>query len=168
MMELYLLRHAIAVDRGTHGFADDSKRPLTEEGARKMRKIAKGIRALDLSLDAILSSPFTRARQTAEIVADILEVKDKLDFTSALSTSGDHRALVEMINDRHESGSSVMLVGHEPSMSSFISLLVSGTDDLSITMKKGGLCKLDVAALRYGRCATLEWLLAPRQLINLR
>ena len=68
-MELYILRHAIAVERGSPGFEEDSTRPLTPAGEGKMRQIAKGMRALSVDPDLILSSPYVRARQTAEIVA---------------------------------------------------------------------------------------------------
>jgi len=167
-MDLYILRHAIAVERGTHGFKDDSQRPLTDKGVQKMQRVAEGMLTLKLSFDAILSSPFVRARQTAEIVADSLCAKKKLEFTPHLELGGDQRKLIGLINEKYGSDLSILLVGHEPYLSSFISVLIAGTDGLSITMKKGGLCKLVVATLSYGWCATLEWLLTPRQLTRIR
>ena len=166
-MDLYILRHAIAVQRGTPGYEDDSKRPLTGKGAKKMNRIAEGMLALDLSFDVILSSPFTRAKQTAEIVAEVFHAEKKLEFTEHLEVGGDAEKLVDLINDTYSSASSVMLVGHEPYLSGLISMLLSGSEDLSITLKKGGLCKLTVTALRYGQCATLDWLLAPAQMTRL-
>jgi phosphohistidine phosphatase SixA len=68
-MNLFLLRHAIAVEPGALSGASDAARPLSPEGKEKMRKIARGMKALDLSFDLILSSPYVRARETAEIVA---------------------------------------------------------------------------------------------------
>jgi phosphohistidine phosphatase SixA len=58
----------------------------------------------------------------------------------------------------------VLLVGHEPYLSAFIALLCAGGEPLSVTLKKGGLCRLEVERLRCGRCASLEWLLPPRLL----
>jgi len=165
-MELYLLRHAIAVLRGTAGYTDDSTRPLTREGARKMRRIAEGMRALGLEFDVILSSPFTRARETAKIVAKALSAEEDLFFEDSLAVDGDHHVLVDRLTKKYGSYERVLLVGHEPSMSEFISMLIAGGPGLSITLKKGGLCKLTVDSLHYGRCATLEWLLAPRHLIR--
>ena len=167
-MDLYVLRHAIAVERGALGFKDDSQRPLTDKGEKKMEQIAEGMLALELSFDAILSSPFVRAKQTTEIVADVFRAKKKLEFTPHLEVGGDPKKLIGLINEKRGSDSSIMLVGHEPYLSSLISILIAGNDNLSITLKKGGLCKLVVATLCYGRCATLEWLLTPRQLTRLR
>ena len=64
-MNLYILRHGIAVERGTPGYAKDADRPLTLEGERKLQLIAQAMKALDLAFDLILSSPYLRARQTA-------------------------------------------------------------------------------------------------------
>lgn len=166
-MELYVLRHAIAVERGSPGYKDDSLRPLTEKGAKKMRRIAKGMLSLDLSLDVILSSPFIRAKQTAEIVAEAFRAKNRLEYTSHLETGGDPKKLVEAINEQYDSDSTLMLVGHEPYLSRLVSILVAGTESPSVVLKKGGLCKLVVSSLHYGRCGTLEWLLTPAQMVRL-
>ncbi|MBM2840634.1 MAG: phosphohistidine phosphatase SixA [Bacteroidetes bacterium] len=167
-MDLYVLRHAIAVERGTPGYEDDSQRPLTGKGAKRMRLVAEGMLGLELSFDVILSSPFLRAKQTAEIVAEVFGVPKKLKSSKHLEVGGDPEALIDEINDKYGSRSSILLVGHEPYLSGLISMLISGNEDVPITMKKGGLCKLTVSALRYGQCATLEWLLAPRQMTQIQ
>jgi phosphohistidine phosphatase len=161
-MELYILRHAIAVERGTAGFEDDSLRPLTDKGAKKMVRIAQGMLALEFSLDAIYSSPYVRARQTAEIVADVFDARDRLVLTPHLAVGGKPGDLLKLVNGA--GGASVMLVGHEPYLSTLISMLIAGTENVPITLKKGGLCKLTASKPHYGRCATLEWLLTPRTL----
>ncbi len=166
-MELYLLRHAIAAPHGAAGYERDADRPLTAEGEKKMRRIAEGMQALDLSFDLILSSPFTRARQTAEITAKVFSAEKKLKFTDHLAVGGGTKVLIDELNGKYGSLDSILLVGHEPSLSQLISLLISGDAGLSITMKKGGLCKLTVELLRHGRCATLEWLLAPGQMTRI-
>jgi phosphohistidine phosphatase len=166
-MEIYCLRHAIAVTRGTGGYDNDADRPLTEKGAGKMRRIAEAMNGLGLSFDVILSSPVLRARSTAEIVADELGLRKKLVFSDSLGTGGGPEAVVAELNDSYRSCGSILLVGHEPDMSELISLLLSGGSEVAVTMKKGGLCKLSVDSLRAGRCATLEWLLTPRQLAGL-
>lgn len=166
-MDLYILRHAIAVEHGAPGYKDDSIRPLTEKGAKKMRRIAQALLALDLSFDAILSSPFTRAKQTAEIVAEVFHAREKLEYTPHLKVGGDPEKLIEAINKRFGSDSRLVLVGHEPYLTGLISTLVSGSDNFEIVLKKGGLCKLSVSGLHYGRCAILEWLLTPSQLVRM-
>ena len=165
-MNLFLLRHAIAVDPGSLSGASDADRPLSPEGKKKMRKIARGMKALDLSFDLILSSPYVRARETAEIVAH--EFGSALEFTPRLAVGGDPAALVAEVAVRGREMGDVLLVGHEPQLSRLISHLLSGHSGLSVTMKKGGLCKLDVPRLSYARSASLEWLLTPSQLAHLR
>jgi phosphohistidine phosphatase len=162
-MDLYLLRHAIAVERGTLGYEIDSKRPLTPEGEQKMERIAKGMLALDLSFDLILYSPYTRAKQTADIVAKLFKAQNKLKVSESLAPDGDPKKLIDELKS-YGSPEIILLVGHEPCMSDLASLLLTGRLGLSMVMKKGGLCKLTVDSLQYGRCATLEWLLTPRQL----
>ena len=72
--------------------------------------------------------------------------------------------LVELLNHLQPTPESVLLVGHEPYLSGLISLLVSGEGTLSVVMKKAGLCKLTTESLKHGRCASLEWLLTPKQM----
>ncbi|HLH32862.1 MAG TPA: phosphohistidine phosphatase SixA [Terriglobia bacterium] len=163
-MELYILRHGIAVDRETSGYKKDSDRPLTPEGEDKMHQIADAMRGMDLKFDLILSSPFTRAEQTANIVAG--ELDEEVTFSDYLKPGGSALELIGEIND--EKPQTVLLVGHEPDLSQLVSVLVSGNTDSGIELKKGGLCKLTTNKLVFGRCATLNWLLTPKQLRQLR
>jgi phosphohistidine phosphatase len=161
-MELYLLRHGLAGKFTGRG--DDSKRPLTPKGKRKLERIAKAMQAMELSLDYILSSPYTRARQTAEIVAEAFELTKALELTEALTPSGDMEALILRIHQLKPTPKAVLLAGHEPYLSELASWLVWGDSNASIQFKKGGLCKLSTDFLKTGRCATLEWLLTPGQM----
>jgi phosphohistidine phosphatase len=164
-MNLYFLRHGIAVKPGTPGFENDSERPLIPKGERRLRKTAAAMKELDLSFDLILSSPLTRARQTAEIVAGELKLLGCLKFTDALIPGGKSQALIQELNELKPAPENVLLVGHEPDLSRLISLLVSGGEDTAaVEMKKGGLCKLKAGELQSGRCAQLAWLLTPSQL----
>jgi phosphohistidine phosphatase len=167
-MDLYILRHAIAEDRDKSSGKPDSQRRLTPEGVEKMRRVAEGMKSLGLEFDLILSSPFLRAKETAEIVADVLALGRRLEMSADLSTSGNPKNLIESLNGPYADRKSVVLVGHEPYLSSFISLLLSGGTNIAINFKKGGLCKLTVEHLKYGRCAALEWLLTPKQLRAMR
>ena len=167
-MELYILRHAVAVARDSAGLRRDSDRPLTDKGRSKLRGVTRGMTALGLSFDLVLTSPYLRARQTAELVADDLGIEAQGERTSHLAPHGSPRALMDLIASRSSARSSVLVVGHEPYLSQLISVLVAGDDRTSITMKKAGLCKLAMQTARYGRCATLEWLLTPAQAERLR
>jgi phosphohistidine phosphatase len=157
-MRLYVLRHAIAEERGTGGYADED-RPLTKDGVRKMRAAARGMRAMDLEFDRILSSPYLRARQTADIVASVFSGKVEIweSLKAEVRPQSAVAALAKVAEDR------ILIVGHQPHLGSLVSLLIAGAD-VQINLKKGGLCLLTMEAIRPGPCATLEWLLAPSQL----
>jgi phosphohistidine phosphatase len=131
---------------------------------RKLRQISKAMEALELSFDLILSSPYVRARQTAEIVAAALGKRKMLELSDTLTPGGSTKKLVELLNRMEPSPGSVLLVGHEPYLSELISLLLSGKESFAVVMKKGGLCKLTTGSLNPGRCATLQWLLTPKQM----
>src|ERR1700690_1026947 len=90
-MNLYLLRHGIAAEPGVAGYEPDSERPLTPKGEGRLREAARAMKALDLSYDLILSSPFLRAKQTAEIIAKSLKLRKKLAFSDDLTPAGNPR-----------------------------------------------------------------------------
>jgi phosphohistidine phosphatase len=163
-MELYILRHAIAEETPNPPSGGDNRRRLTAEGADKMRRAAKGMKALDLTFDLIISSPHLRAKETAEIVAEILRAGKHLEFSALLEPEGNLKEFIAELKRKHGEKEQVLVVGHEPGLSRLISVLTSGQARTSIDLKKGALCKLTAAALEYDRCATLEWLLTSRQL----
>jgi phosphohistidine phosphatase len=167
-MDLYVLRHAIAVPREDESVSRDSARPLTERGRAKLRRVTRGMRALGLSFDLVLTSPYRRARETADIVAAAMGAKKTLEPTPHLAPDGDPRELIELLRSRGREAASVLVVGHEPYLSQLVSVLASGEERTDIAMKKAGLCKLAIRTLRYGRCASIEWLLPPAHLARIR
>src|SRR5436190_8396781 len=162
-MDIYILRHGIAVQRGTPGYKKDGDRPLTKEGEEKMRQIAEAMLGMGLKFDLILSSPYVRAQQTAKTVAKALG--KEVTFTKFLVPDADPLDLIAEIND--EKPHTVLLVGHEPDLSQLISMLACGTTAGTFELKKGGLCKLTAETIAFGQCATLNWLLTPKQLRGL-
>ena len=163
-MKLYLLRHGEAEDHGDSRYPDDAARPLTPKGIRRTKLLAHSLRQWEVEFDVILSSPLVRARETAEIVARGLRLGGSLEFTSYLAASGEPEKLIRQINSLRPEPQAVLLVGHEPDLSTLISVLCSGSSHAVVVMKKGGLCRLDVDQLACGRCARVEWLLPPRLL----
>jgi phosphohistidine phosphatase len=163
-MELYILRHGLAGEFGDPRYPDDSQRPLTAEGKRKMHLAALGLRAMDIGFDAAFSSPYLRARQTAEIVCNQMECQDILRITGNLEPGRNPLKLINEINEQVGENQRVMIAGHEPFLSQFISLLISGSNDPVLELKKGAVCKLEAGELKYGRCAVLTWLLTSKQL----
>jgi phosphohistidine phosphatase len=164
-MNLYIIRHAIAVDEGSPEYEEDSQRPLTDKGKKKMRQIAKGLRALGVDLDKVISSPYVRAKETAEILADVFKMKD-VTFSDNLIPMGDPDLLIAEMNEKY-SVNSIALVGHEPFLSALIGLLVSENAGIDMTLKKGGVCRLSADDLHHARKATLEWLLTPGILVEI-
>jgi phosphohistidine phosphatase len=119
---------------------------------------------MELDFDAVVSSPLLRARQTAQIVTEALALRRKLVLTDHLAPDGSPKSLVEQLNEPGARKKNVLLVGHEPYLSQLIAVFVAGSTTAAIDLKKGGLAKLEVEKLRYARCATLAWLLTPKQL----
>jgi len=165
-MNLYIIRHAIAVDEGSSEYEEDNQRPLTDKGKKKMRQIAKGLRALGVKFDMILSSPYVRATETAEILAEVFKMNKKVKISENLIPMGDPDLLIAELNEAY-TVDSIALVGHEPELSHLIGLLVSENASMDLTLKKGGVCSLSTDDLHHTRKATLEWLLTPGILVDL-
>ena len=163
-MKIYILRHGEAAEHGDPRFKEN-ERPLTPKGLQRTKQLAHALREMEISFGAILSSPLLRAKQTAEIVARGLDKKTEL--TDALTPSGSMEKLVGQINMIRPVPESVLLVGHEPYLSGFTSLLCVGGPDLPLKLKKGALVRLEVENLMCGKCAILEWVVQPR-LIGLK
>jgi phosphohistidine phosphatase len=164
VMKICILRHGIAVVRDDLNAENDSKRQLTPKGKRQLRQTAAAMKKMGLRFDLILSSPYLRAKQTAEIVVESLRLKRQLEFSNALVPDGSFQNLIRELNESKPAPENVLLVGHEPYLSRLISLLTTGGTDLAMDFKKGGLCKLEAEKLSHDRCATLVWLLTPKQM----
>jgi phosphohistidine phosphatase len=160
-MNLYIVRHAIAVEEGAAGYESDSERPLTDKGRKKMRQVAKGLRSLGVEFDLILSSPYVRARETAEILAEVFKMKKNITFTESLIPLATPELLIGEINQTY-SVESIAVVGHEPHLSTLIGILVAENAKIDLTLKKGGVCYITADDLHHNdHRATLEWLLTP-------
>jgi phosphohistidine phosphatase len=158
-LELCFFRHGIALDKDDPSVASDADRPLTAEGIKKTRAAAKGLDRLGIPFDKILTSPWTRAAQTAAVLSEVL----LLPATQELAElAGNHTPpeLVRALASNH--GKRTLLVGHEPLMSATVRHLLGG--DWSLDLKKSGACLVFVDALPPRRPATLLWLATSRQL----
>ncbi|MFN0069506.1 MAG: SixA phosphatase family protein [Limisphaerales bacterium] len=164
-MELHLLRHAEAVDR--RGKQDDPNRALTPSGRRRMKAIARGLKWLGLTPEIVVSSPYLRARETAEIAAATLGCREPLIFTPHLVPEAEPGAVVEFLRQHYRRAKSLLLVGHEPQLGLLAGRLIAGDAGAGMKLKKAGLVNLRVGELKAGRCATLEALIPPRVLEKL-
>jgi phosphohistidine phosphatase len=164
-MNLYLMRHGIAVLQDDPSVSSDGERPLSNKGIKRTRKVAKGVRRLEIPFDGLLTSPLLRARQTAEIVASTLGMKEHLEEISGLAPESTVEHLIFGLT-RYQDRKHLLLVGHEPLLSNTLSYLLSGrqTARLDIDLKKASLCRLEIDALPNPSPGKLHWLLTPKQL----
>ncbi len=159
--EFYIMRHGIAVARGSAGFSDDSKRPLTPEGKEKMRDISTGLKRLGFDVDWIVSSPLLRCAQTAEIVAESLGANVPVDFCDHLRPGGSAEALIAYLAKR-PNRKRVLVVGHEPDLSEMAARLLGAGRHANLAFKKGGCCLLTFDAFPPKSPGRLLWWLTPR------
>jgi phosphohistidine phosphatase len=159
-IELYFFRHGIAVDREDTTVTSDADRPLTDEGRRKTRLAAKGLERLELGIDRILTSPWLRAVETADIVADVLGM-DRAELPELAGNRSVDELLGALSRQRDER---VLLVGHEPLLGNTVGRLLCSGADFRIDLKKSGVCAVQLDALPPRAPATLLWLLTSRQL----
>lgn len=164
MTELYILRHGIAIDRGTPGVPDD-ERPLTPKGEKRMHEIGRGLASLELDPDRILTSPLPRALRSAEIVAEELNMLDRLEITKVLRADSDAAAIRDWLRNRRENR--LLIVGHNPALSELIGLLLLGDrSPLPCELKKGGAAALSLAPLA-SNSYRLDWVATPALLRRL-
>ena len=160
-MYIYLLRHAIAVERGTVHIPNDD-RPLSEKGVKRFLKSARGITALLDELDVILTSPLKRAHETAIMTAKQCGIPRKVVITEHLLPGCIHDTLIPLLR-KYKDKKHVMLVGHEPDLSRLASNLL-GSSRSVIEFKKGALCCIELPSLTPKVAGVLQWHLQPKQL----
>lgn len=124
------------------------------------------MRKLGIDPEFILTSPYIRAHETAKLASKSLGRK-KLELLNALQPGTPVPELIQEIKNKFDCDS-LILVGHEPLLSTLASVLLTGSDRLGIYLKKCGLCKLKIQKIRAGSCAELEWVLTPEQLSSLK
>lgn len=163
VLELYLIRHGVAAERGPD-YADDSKRPLTGRGVASLRRSAKALNALGVGFDLIVTSPLLRSKQTAEVIAATLTAKAPVTSSDALAPAGTPAAVIQEIV-RHARRGRVALVGHEPNMGELAARLMGSR--APVTFKKGAICRLDFDVLPPKGVGELRWFLPPRVLRKL-
>jgi phosphohistidine phosphatase len=144
-MRILLIRHGIAEDREefAKGGREDDLRPLTNPGKRKMRRVSKGLRALEPRISVIATSPLRRAVQTGKIVAGAYESTEPVQIPQLLPRKPLAQLLTWLQSQR--SDSVVALIGHEPHLSTFAAWLLTGLQESFIDLKKGGAALVELA-----------------------
>ena len=160
---VYLVRHAIAAERGAE-WPNDDERPLTSRGAARFREVVAGLAALGVSFDEILTSPAVRTIQTAELLAQGLTAAPPIVELAALSPTGSIAAVLGELAKRVDRDA-VALVGHEPAIGTLAARLAGAATPFEF--KKGAVCRIDFdrpVAVGDGR---LVWFAPPRLLRQL-
>jgi phosphohistidine phosphatase len=157
-MIVYFLRHANAGQKRANPSRDE-KRPVDKEGIEQCRYVGRLLNALDTHVDLVLSSPLKRATQTASLVANEIAYEQKIELSPALKPGGTFAEFRELLRARRRI-EALMVVGHNPNLSQFLSLLVTkGGSNSAIEMKKGGVARVEIGPKRS---VVLQWLLNPR------
>ena len=159
-MRLYFFRHGPAMSRAEWD-GPDAERPLTDQGAALTRHVSQRMASMGLQIDAILTSPYARALQTAQILDEVLGSTGLLKLESRLEPARFTRASLDAMLSEHHGTAGVVLIAHEPSMTAVIADLIGGGD---LVLKKAGLARVDIDAPGATSTAALRWLFPPKLL----
>jgi phosphohistidine phosphatase len=161
--EIYLVRHAIAAERGDD-WPDDTKRPLTARGIHRFKDGLPGLKELEMSIEEIFSSPLVRAKQTADILAAGVLGTPPVKLLDSLAPG--HTPMIVMTQlAKVAKRQRIALVGHEPDLGELAAHLIGATRPL--LFKKGGMCRIDVGGLGPKRTGSLIWFVTPKALRKL-
>lgn len=156
-MEIYFLRHANAGKPKVNPEKDE-QRPIDDLGEQQSHSVGRALAAMELKLDAIVTSPLVRARQTAAIVATELKQKDKLVTDEALRPDASYEQFQQLLA-RYKDKQAIMVVGHNPSQTEFLNQLVTGKGSEQIELKKGAVARVDKDG---SQAAVLKWCMPPK------
>ncbi|WP_454062778.1 SixA phosphatase family protein [Candidatus Nitrospira salsa] len=165
-MNCILLRHGIAVGRENWDRAD-SERPLNREGIKKTQKAIEGLSLIGSQPTHLLSSPYVRARETAEIAYKVFNLHEPIQLCEELVFHHAPTTIFPILTKFPEEAT-VICVGHEPHLGQLAALMISGRYIPGLSLKKAGACAIqfkEKPQIGHGR---LEWWLRPAQLRQLR
>lgn len=166
-MNVILFRHGIAHDRADPNCPPEAERELTEEGRKKTRKSAKGLQHMGVAPSRILTSPYLRAKQTADVVAEVLGVPAAMiTTTEALLPEAAPFAIFHSLYAFHASDTEILCVGHSPNLDRVLALALTGNRAPVTSLKKSGAARLEVEDLPRTH-GTLTWLIPPKVLGDL-
>lgn len=165
LVDVYLLRHGKAEDAGPG--RGDADRRLTKKGREEIFAVGRWIAAQELRFDLIAASPLVRAQETATIIADGLGEKDRLVTWKVLAPGGNADTVCRLIC-RHPDAQGILLVGHEPLLSTLISRIITGDVGAAIAMSKGALAKIREVSSTLSPSGELHWLVTASQMADMK
>jgi phosphohistidine phosphatase len=165
-MKLLIIRHAIAEDREEFARTgkDDRLRPLTDDGRKRMKQGARGLKSLVPEVGLLATSPLTRAAQTGAVLDSVYGGLSEVEIKELAPESSPVEFLSWL---RRQTVETVAVVGHEPSISLIVSWLLTGTEKRIFSFRKGGACLLEFAGEVGAGTASLLWALTPALLRDL-
>lgn len=155
-MEIYLMRHANAGEQKLNP-AKEAKRPLDKLGIEQSHDVGRALAAINVMVDAIISSPLRRATQTAAVVANEIGHEEKVLTDPALRPGAPYEEFQELLR-RHSRKDAIMVVGHNPTMTEFLNKLINGGGQ-GVEFKKGAVAKVEKEGRRP---AVLKWCMPPK------
>jgi len=158
-IELYLVRHAIAAEPGPN-YPDDRERPLTSEGIARFKQVVDGLKAFEVKLELVLTSPLVRANHTAELLVAGIGGKPRLEPLEALAPGGRQTQVLEALGKYSKRAKRIAIVGHEPDMGELTARLLRSR--ATFEFRKGGVCCLELDGATPTGPGTLKWLMPPR------
>jgi len=160
-IELYVVRHAIAAERGPN-YPDDRERPLTSEGIARFKLAVDGLKELGLTVDLVLTSPLVRAKHTAELLVAGLPSQPRTEELDALAPGGRLAAVLEAVATFSKRYRKIALVGHQPGLGELAAKLMQARGE--IEFKKGAVCCIEIDGAMPSGPGILRWLLPPKAL----
>jgi phosphohistidine phosphatase len=156
-MTIYFLRHASAGQRVINPKKDE-QRGLDEDGIQQCRHVGRALAAMEIQVDAIISSPLKRASQTAALVANEMGHEGKLQLDPALRPEASFSQFRELLA-RYAKADAVMVVGHNPNLSEFLGRSITrGAGRAEVNLKKGAVAQVETKR----NSAVLRWCLTPK------
>lgn len=162
-MIVYFLRHANA---GQHKISpkQDERRPIDKIGERQSRDVGRALAVLEVEVDAIISSPLTRAIQTAELAAKEFGYDSKIVINDAMRPEASYDQFHDLLT-QYSKSKAIMVVGHNPSITEFLLHVLTGSEHCAcVDFKKGAVAKLEVQDAK----GVLNWLLTPKMASKLQ
>jgi len=161
-MQLYIVRHGIAIDREDPKSPPDPERFLTEEGIEKTKEVARGVVRLGIVPDLLISSPYVRAMQTAEIFAAAFEYPKQKIRRSDLLLPGTEAPLFYKELAKDKQSATVMCFGHAPQLDDLVATGVGSRQPVT-SLKKAGVAMLELRRISPPS-GELVWLGTPKLL----
>ena len=166
-MRIYLFRHGEALPKTDPSVSSDPQRPLIEEGIRKTRQAAEALAKFEIPFDAVYTSPWVRAKQTAKILCEVLGLSTVLQEMDELA--GD-RAVDDVMNAlaKQNHHQDIILVGHNPLLSDIAAYLLCLSEGMQVDLKKSGICAVETDRVPPKNPGTLLWAMTNKQLRLMR